>query len=429
VLHGGSFTGRGGTFAYGINNSASDTTLEANSVTALGEDGNTDNFGLHNVGGAAAVLHGGSFTARGDGTNHFGVQNGVDATLEAAGVIALGEDGSFGNYGLNNDTDAVAVLRGGSFTARGGDHSVGVQNVLSSMLTAEGITALGENGSSYNDGLLSTDGVTTTLRGGSFTGRGGTAAQGIGNFGITTTLEAANVTALGEDGSINNFGLVNSGGTAATLHGGSFTGRGGSVDAYGIGNSESGTTLEAEGIIALAENCTTYNFGLNSYDGAQATLRNSSFTGRGGQYAQGIGNSESGTILEAENVTALAEDGSDENCGLLNHTNAEATLRSGAFTARTGVTNTHGIRNESTLEAESITALAENGSNNYGLYNLSGTAKADNSQFTGSSNGLYLDSGTVYLGVSQLDGGATNSSGALICFQVYDGSYSAYTCP
>jgi hypothetical protein len=93
------------------------------------------------------------------------------------------------------------------------------------------------------------------------------------------------------------------------------------------------------------------------------------------------------------------------------------------------MTNTHGIRNESTLEAESITALAENGSNNYGLYNLSGTAKVDNSQFTGSSNGLYLDSGMVYLGVSQLDNGATNSSGTLTCFQVYDGSYSAYTCP
>jgi hypothetical protein len=40
-----------------------------------------------------------------------------------------------------------------------------------------------------------------------------------------------------------------------------------------------------------------------------------------------------------------------------------------------------------------------------------------------------LDSGTVYLGVSQLDGGATHSGGALTCFQVYDGSYSACTCP
>jgi hypothetical protein len=54
---------------------------------------------------------------------------------------------------------------------------------------------------------------------------------------------------------------------------------------------------------------------------------------------------------------------------------------------------------------------------------------ADSSQFTGSSNGLYLDSGTVHLGVSQLDGGATNSSGTLTCFQVYDGNYAAYTCP
>ena len=78
---------------------------------------------------------------------------------------------------------------------------------------------------------------------------------------------------------------------------------------------------------------------------------------------------------------------------------------------------------------QQVTALAENGGSNYGLHNSGGATKADNSQFTGSSNGLYLDGGTVYLGVSQLDGGATNSSGTLTCFQVYDGSYSDYTCP
>jgi hypothetical protein len=47
----------------------------------------------------------------------------------------------------------------------------------------------------------------------------------------------------------------------------------------------------------------------------------------------------------------------------------------------------------------------------------------------GTSNGLYLNSGTVRLGVSELDGGATNDSGVLTCYQVYDGNYAAYTCP
>jgi hypothetical protein len=128
----------------------------------------------------------------------------------------------------------------------------------------------------------------------------------------------------------------------------------------------------------LAENSSTENYGLLSYDGVTTTLHGGAFTGRGGTGAYGIYNSDSGATLEADNVTALAENGS---------------------------------------------------SSNFGLYNYDGAATADSSQFTGSSNGLYMDSGTVYLGVSQLDGGATRAAGSLTCFQVYDGSYAAYTCP
>ena len=97
----------------------------------------------------------------------------------------------------------------------------------------------------------------------------------------------------------------------------------------------------------------------------------------------------------------------------------------------------HNLNNGTTLVAESVTTLAENGStNNYGLSNYDGTATADGSQFTGVSNGLalgnfglYLNGGTVSLGVSQLDGYAYRTSGTLTCFQVYDGNYAAYTCP
>jgi hypothetical protein len=453
VLRGGSFTGRGGTSAYGIFNAGIATTLEADSVTALGENGSDFNAGLAN--GAEAVLCGGSFTGRG-GAHGNGIFNaGSDTILETESVAALGENGSINNFGLDNRDGAAAVLRGGSFTAlgengsdfnaglangaeavlcggsftgRGGAYGNGIFNAGSdTTLETESVAALGENGSINNFGLDNRDGAAAVLRGGSFTARGGTSTYGIFTHESGTTLEADGVTALGENSSGLNYGIENHNGGVATLRGGSFTGSGGN-QASGVQNTVS-STLTAEGITALGENSSTENYGLVSYDGVTTTLRSSSFTGRGGTSAYGISNSESGTTLEAENVTALAEDGSDENYGLLNHTNAEATLRGGAFTARTGVTNTHGIRNESTLEAENITALAENGSNNYGLYNLSGTAKADNSQFTGGSNGLYLDSGMVYLGVSQLDNGATNSSGTLTCFQVYDGSYGAYTCP
>jgi len=137
--------------------------------------------------------------------------------------------------------------------------------------------------------------------------------------------------------------------------------------------------------------------------------------------------------LDAESVTALAENGSSANYGFWNVDSAEAVVRSGSFTGRGGA-DAYGIYNSSsgsTLDAESVTALAEDGSSsNYGLYNHDGAAAtADSSQFTGDSDGLYQSGGTVRLGVSQLDGGVTNASGTLTCFQVYDGTYAAYTCP
>jgi hypothetical protein len=54
TLRGGSFTGRGGQDTYGIYNAASATPLKAESVTALGEDGVSSNYGLYNTGGAEA---------------------------------------------------------------------------------------------------------------------------------------------------------------------------------------------------------------------------------------------------------------------------------------------------------------------------------------------------------------------------------------
>jgi hypothetical protein len=428
TVRGGSFIGRGGTFAFGINNSASGTTLNAESVTALGENSITDTYGLANSNGAAAVLRGGSFTARGGEIARGIVSVDSGTTLEAVGITALGEDGSNINYGL--DSNAVATLSGGSFTGRGGTFTYGINSARDdTTLEADSVTALGENGSDSNVGLANDIDAEAVLHGGSFTGRGGALAYGINNSAIDTTLEADSVTALGEGGSTNNYGLNNVNGAAAALHGGSFTGRGGGVDTYGIHNSDSGTTLEAANVTAVGENNSFYNFGLHNENGAEAVLRGSSFIGSGGQFAHGIANGDSGTVLKAEGVTALGENSSDTSYGMLNRDSATATLDGGTFTARTAVTSTYGIINSGTLEVENVTALAENGGSNYGLHNSSGTTKADSSQFTGDSNGLTLDGGTVYLGVSQLDGGATNSGGTLTCFQVYDGSYGAYTCP
>jgi hypothetical protein len=372
ALHGGSFTARGGSWAGGINNNGSGTTLDAQGVTALGEEGSSTNCGLLNGGGAEAALHGGSFTARG-GTNTYGISNfGSGTTLEAEGVTALGENGSDDNYGLRNYNGAAATLRDDSLTARGGNWAYAIYNDDSgTTLEATGVTALGEGGD-YNFGLFNESGAAAVLCGGSLTARGGSQAYAINNNGSGTTLEATDITALGEDGDYN-CGLAS--GAGAVLHGGSLTARGG-YDTSGIFNTGSGTTLEAVGVGVLAVNGQVTNYCLENENGAAAALHGGSLTARGGTYAYGIYNDGSGTTLEATGVTVLAENGSDSN---------------------------------------------------WGLYNQTGTAEVDSSRLTGSTYGLYLVSGTVSLGVTQLDGGAVGG-GTLTCFEVYDENYASHSC-
>jgi hypothetical protein len=426
MLHGGSFTARGGSNPSGIKNVNSGTMLEAEGVTALAEDGEFS-FGLNNSEGAAATLHGGSFTARGvgiDSVDIFGIYNSDAGTmLDAEGVTALGENGSF-SYGLANYDDAEATLRVGAFTARGAVTAThGIYNV--GPLNAEGVTVLGEGANIVNIGLGNYISAMAMLRGGAFTGRGGIETWGIHNIDDDTALEAESVTALGEGGSIANVGLGNHYSATATLHGGSYTGRGGE-SGCGICNTGSGTWMEAENVSATAS-AETDCFGLANYEAAEAMLRGGAFTARGGGDIYGIYNSGAEARVFADNVTALGEDGAF-NFGLANYDTGEVVLRGGAFTARGGG-DSRGLYNDGTLDAEGVTARGEYGSVNYGLHNWSGTATADSSQFTGGSNGLYLDSGTVYLGVSQLDGNATRVSGTLVCYGVYDSGYLPYTCP
>jgi hypothetical protein len=311
----------------------------------------------------------------------------TQATLVLASDTSL-RDLTVGNSGAANSTVALLASPGiartlvADVTARalGGAYS-NYAIVLSGSgtgVTLQQVTALGENGSTYNCGLFNVDGAEATLRGGSFTGRGGTSAWGIYNDGSDTALEAESVTALAENGSYYNYGLWNRYSAEATLRGGSFTGRGGTTLAYGIMNLGSDTTLEAMGVSALGENGGSDNCGLYNCYAAAATLRGGSFTGRGGYYdAYGIDNEDSDTTLEAESVTALGENGS---------------------------------------------------SNNYGLYNTTATANVTQSVLEGATNSVYRSSGSVTVSNSRLAGNAV--SGTVTCVAVSRGTtFNASGCP
>jgi hypothetical protein len=263
----------GGTYNYAVALTGSGTEVTLHDVTALSENGSSENNGLSNNGGATVTLRGGSFTGRG-GSDARGIYNtGSGSTLEATGVMALGEASSNYNNGLRNDGNAWATVHAGSLTGRGGSAASGVYNTGSgSTLEATGVTVLGDGGSSLNYGLHNDGNAWATVHAGSLTGRGGSDARGVHNTGSGSTLEATGVTVLGDGGSSLNYGLHNDGSAWATVRGGSYTGRGGS-DALGIYAGGSVSTLETTGVAALGEGGSTISAGLSHFDGTSTVTQ------------------------------------------------------------------------------------------------------------------------------------------------------------
>lgn len=135
--------------------------------------------------------------------------------------------------------------------------------------------------------------------------------------------------------------------------------------------------------------------------------------------------------MDAESVTALAENGVNYNYGLYNCNDANATLFGGSFTA-CGGTIAYGIRNSDNnpiLEVSNINALAENGSsNNYGLYNNDGISDVTQSVLESPTFSVYSSNGTLTLSNSRLVGGPC--SGSVTCVAVSRGTtFNASGCP
>ena len=245
----------------------------------------------------------------------------------------------------------------------------------------------------------------------------------INGSGTSVTLQGVN--ALSENGSNSNYGLHNYNNAVVTLRGGAFNARGGG-SAYGIANVDA--EMDAEYVTALAENSNN-NYGLYNSSGANANLLGGSFTARGGTMTYGIHNTFNNTTLEANNINALAENGSS-NYGLYNHNRADAKLIGGSYTARGGTTS-YGIRNTSnnpTLEANNINALAENGGTNYGLYNDDAISDVTQSVLESQNYSAYRSSGTLTISNSRLIGGPCG--GSVACVAVSRGTtFNASGCP
>ena len=423
----GSYTAVGGSSAQGLYSRDAGTTLEAHGVTALGRDASSS-VGLYIIQGAGAVLHGGSFIGRG-GTDAKGIYNYIGgATLEAEGITAVGEDGTSINYGLHTALGVAATLRDGSYRGRGGNHAAGIYSTGSgATLQADSVNAAAESGTDTNYGLRNASDATATLHGGGFLADGGTVASGIYNEGSSTTLNTVDVEAVGDNGSTVNYGLYNE--ATATLRSTYATARGNAF-AYGIYNYGNHATLEADYVTASAENSSSSNEaqGLHNEYYATATLHGGSFVGDGGSSARGIVNSGSSATLIAGDFSSRAENASTNNYGLENY-QGTATLRRGSCVGRGGVA--YGIYTRwsgASLTGQHLTSVGENGGTNYGIRIDGGTATLHQSVLDGVDNSAVRSSGTITVANSRLIGGAT--SGTITCVAVSrGGNWSQNSCP
>jgi len=291
-------------------------------------------------------------------------------------------------------------------------------------VTLQDVTARAEGGQDTNAGLVVYNGASVSVRGGSFIAKGGTYAYGINARSSGTFLGAEGVYAHASDATDDNFGLYTLDNATAFLQGGYFQATGGGR-AYGIYNYTG--SVEAEGITALGEQGGA-SAGLCNVENSTAVLRGGSFTGIAGDSSYGIRNL--GTVA-AYSVSARGEGASSSNVGWKGEdVDSVHKIYGGTFIGRGGGAAI-GIGVVGTVTIQSAYALGEGGSgSNYGLY-ATYVSRADisASRFQGQSAAMWLNESTVYLALSQVDGGVTRSGGTLKCFQVYDGDYDSYACP
>jgi hypothetical protein len=222
TLLGGRFHGRFGDNAYGVYHEGSELATEA---VEFGARDSRHTYALYNAGFRADV-HGGRVNAKGGGDT-WGIYNTGGGRLQAQGVTIYSEGSllvaapSTHVRGLENDGASIAVLRGGECEAYGGETSTRAiyNHGPETKLEAYGIRAEGGASASYDSvyGLFNADEASAVLRGGSYLARGGQRTHGILSKHSGTTLDAHGITAEGTEGTTENLGLFANQGTAADV--------------------------------------------------------------------------------------------------------------------------------------------------------------------------------------------------------------------
>ncbi|MFW5713666.1 MAG: hypothetical protein ACOCYU_03260 [Brevefilum sp.] len=179
------------------------------------------------------------------------------------------------------------------------------------------------------------------------------------------------------------------------------------------------------------------NFGVFN-DSASPTMTDVTINVSGdGNANEGVNNDASSPTMN--NVTISVSGASNQNHGVNNDFSSAPEMTNVTISVSGAATYNYGVYNyDSSATMKNVNIGASGGTDNYGIYNRdngnSRTVLIDNSQISGSTNTIYMNSYyTVRIGASQLSGGAIRETGIYTCIGVYDENYennNGYTeCP
>jgi hypothetical protein len=245
---------------------------------------------------------------------------------------------------------------------------------------------------------------------------GGTCSYGVLNHSSSSSM--TNITAAASGGGTSSYGVYNST-SSPTMTNVTATASGGTWS-NGVYNDTSSPIMNS---VTATASGGTYNSGVYN-SSSSPTMTSVTATASGGTSSSGVFNQTSSPTMT--NVIATASDGGEYNRGVAN-TGLSSPTMINITAASTGGNYSYAVYNlASSPTMTNVSATASGGTSNCGLYNSapsgSYTIKIDRSTFSGLTNSILNDSHfTLWIGATNLTGGAVNASGTYHCVGVYDG--------
>ncbi len=194
-----------------------------------------------------------------------------------------------------------------------------------------------------------------------------------------------------------------------------------------IGIYSVGTAPSINDVTVIVSGATNSNVAVFNYQGASTVMKHVTAMASGGGEATAIANSYNcSTIIE--NSTARADNGTGSavSIGIVSSTTVVRNVQSTA-SANSGYALAFAITGSSMAVLENVTGNAGGGR---GIYIQASTATIKNSTISGASNSIASDSGILNIANTELSGpiqvfGSPNFR----CFNAYDNTFQAVTCP